>query len=62
MRTGGVSNKSLASIMQKSKEDYQAIKSNKIGGLFTLLAKNIRKLPQFVKARFHNNNASNHNL
>jgi len=49
MRVGGVSNKSLKHILRKSKEDYLAIKRNEIGGVGTLLAKNLRKLPQFFK-------------
>ena len=48
MRTGGVSNKSIGHIMRKSKEDYDAIKINKIGGLMTLFSKNVRKISQFL--------------
>ena len=47
MRTGGASNKSLKNIIQKSKEDYKAIKKNKFGNIFTLIFKNLRKLGQF---------------
>ena len=47
MRVGGVSNRSLGNIVRKSCEDYQALRSNKVGGLGTLVAKNLRKLPQF---------------
>jgi glycosyltransferase len=47
MRLGGVSNRSLKSIFLKSKEDYMVIKSNKIGGFYTLVAKNISKITQF---------------
>lgn len=47
MRMGGVSNRSLASIAQKSREDYRALRSNGVGGLGTLFLKNARKLPQF---------------
>jgi glycosyltransferase len=52
MRVGGESNKSLRSILRKSGEDYWAIKQNGIGGLETLLWKNLRKFHQFFdKAR-----------
>lgn len=49
MRIGGASNKSIKNILIKSKEDLHALKQNKIGGIFTLLLKNISKLPQFFK-------------
>lgn len=49
MRTGGASNRSLTSIWLKSREDFQAMRRNQIGGLLTLAAKNIRKLPQFLR-------------
>ena len=49
MRLGGASNKSIANILQKSKEDYQAIKTNKISRFpfLVLLSKNLSKIPQF---------------
>jgi len=47
MRTGGASNRSLANIIRKSKEDYVALRRNKVGGAWTLVSKNLRKLPQF---------------
>ncbi len=47
MRVGGISNRNLKTILQKSKEDLLAIRKNNIGNIFTLLKKNIRKLPQF---------------
>ncbi|MCT4645021.1 MAG: glycosyltransferase [Carboxylicivirga sp.] len=47
MRLGGVSNNSLKNIIQKSKEDYKALKSNKVGGLYALFIKNFSKLIQF---------------
>ena len=47
MRTGGMSNRSFKNLIIKSFEDYQIIKSNKIGGFFTLLNKNFSKLHQF---------------
>lgn len=48
MRLGGVSNNSIKNIIRKSKEDYSAITSNKIGGLYTLFVKNFSKLTQFI--------------
>jgi glycosyltransferase len=49
MRHGGVSNPNLAKIRQKMREDYSAIRRNKVGGLGTLVMKNTSKLGQFVK-------------
>jgi glycosyltransferase len=49
MRLGGKSNRSLANIVQKSVEDYKALKQNKIGGAGALLWKNLSKLPQFFR-------------
>ena len=48
MRVGGISNKNLKHILRKSREDLIAMQRNNIGGIRTLLAKNIRKLPQFI--------------
>jgi hypothetical protein len=40
---------SLKNIIQESKEDYFAMKINGINfPVFTLMSKNLRKLPQFV--------------
>ena len=47
MRTGGASNRSLAALLNKSREDLQALRQNEVGGLFSLMSKNVRKLPQF---------------
>jgi glycosyltransferase len=47
MRLGGTSNKNVANVLQKVKEDWHAIRSNDVGGFMTLVCKNIRKLPQF---------------
>ena len=47
MRWGGKSNKSIKNIILKSKEDYKALKNNKIGGLYSLFMKNFRKINQF---------------
>ena len=49
MRLGGVSNRSLRHILRKSLEDYQALRANRLGGLGTLLLKNVQKLPQFFR-------------
>lgn len=48
MRVGGASNRSIKNIIKKSKEDYQAIRSNNIGGIITLLLKNTSKIKQFL--------------
>lgn len=47
MRVGGVSNRSLRNMMQKSREDLRAMRAHGVGGIGTLLAKNLSKLPQF---------------
>jgi len=47
MRLGGASNRSLRNLLQKSREDYRALRRNRVGGLGTLLLKNLQKLPQF---------------
>ena len=47
MRVGGTSNRSLANIVRKSREDLRALRTNNVGGVFALLGKNLRKLPQF---------------
>jgi glycosyltransferase len=47
MRTGGISNRSLRTILRKSKEDYEVIRRNQLGGLATILQKNFSKLNQF---------------
>ena len=49
MRVGGESNRSLANIITKSREDYRALKRNGIGGVGALLWKNLSKLPQFFQ-------------
>lgn len=46
MRIGGASN-SLQNITRKMREDYLALKKNKIGGLSILFQKNISKINQF---------------
>lgn len=47
MRLGGESNRSLEQILKKSREDYRAIRKNRVGGLGTLAAKNLSKINQF---------------
>lgn len=47
MRVGGESNRSLERIIKKSREDYYAIRQNDIGGMGTLINKNLSKLGQF---------------
>lgn len=55
MRTGGESNRSLGRILRKSREDYTAIRRNGVGGVGTLLFKNLSKISQFIDK---DNNAS----
>ena len=48
MRVGGVSNRNLKNIFRKTSEDYRAWKVNNLcGGGYTILRKNISKIPQF---------------
>ena len=47
MRTGGASNRSFMSLLKKSREDLIALQKNRVGGVLTLVCKNLRKLPQF---------------
>lgn len=49
MRIGGASNRSLKNVITKSKEDYKALKKNRIGGWATLFFKNVSKLSQFYR-------------
>jgi glycosyltransferase len=48
MRLGGASNGSLGRILQKSREDYRALRSSGVGGLGALAFKNLGKLPQLI--------------
>lgn len=48
MRGGGASNRSLGNILLKSREDLRALRRNGVGGVGTLLWKNLSKLPQFL--------------
>lgn len=47
MRVGGASNRSIKNIILKMQEDWDAIRGNQFGNIFTLLFKNLRKLNQF---------------
>lgn len=49
MRVGGISNRSASNITIKLKEDLRAARRNHIGGFFTLIFKNLRKISQFFK-------------
>jgi len=50
MRIGGVSNRSVKNMIQKSKEDYRAICKNNIPyPLWVLFIKNVSKIPQFFR-------------
>ena len=51
MRVGGASNRSLANVMRKSREDYIAIRRNGAGGFGTLALENVSKLHQFLPGR-----------
>lgn len=49
MRVGGASNRSVRNIIEKTKEDIQALKNNGIFWPTAVLFKNISKIPQFIK-------------
>jgi glycosyltransferase len=49
MRVGGESNKSIKNILKKMREDYRALQNNNIGGISTIVIKNLSKIPQFLK-------------
>jgi glycosyltransferase len=46
MRTGGMSNRSLKNLAQKSIEDYRSLQNNGVGGIGSLALKNLGKVPQ----------------
>jgi glycosyltransferase len=48
MRAGGKSNKNFKNIVQKSYEDYIVMKNHNIGGMISLICKNLSKLKQFL--------------
>lgn len=47
MRTGGISNRSLKTIIRKTWEDFEVVRYNKVGGVMTILKKNFSKISQF---------------
>ena len=50
MRLGGKSNRNIKNMFIKSSEDYKAWKVNDLnGGFYTILLKNLSKMPQFLK-------------
>jgi glycosyltransferase involved in cell wall biosynthesis len=49
MRLGGASNRTFGNLLRKSREDYRALKANRIGGFWALTWKNLSKLPQFFR-------------
>jgi len=52
MRLGGNSNKSIAAILKKTKEDCRAWNTNDLKmDFFTIILKNLSKLPQFVPGK-----------
>ena len=52
MRVGGVSNRSIKNIIQKSKEDFLSMRKNKLHNVgLVLLMKNITKIPQFFNKK-----------
>ncbi len=54
MRIGGESNRSLASIVRKSHEDWHVLRKNGFTGpqaAMALVSKNLRKLPQFIRVK-----------
>ena len=48
MRIGGISNRSLSTILRKMREDIQAMRNNGLFWPVTLAWKNISKIPQFL--------------
>jgi glycosyltransferase len=48
MRVGGASNRSLGAILRKSREDYRALRENRVGGAGALIWKNLSKIRQFL--------------
>lgn len=51
MRVGGVSNRGLANLACKMKEDYHALRANGVGGALALAGKNARKIGQLWRRR-----------
>lgn len=49
MKMGGASNGGVEQVIRKWVEDYRAIRANDIGGVATLLSKNVSKVGQFFR-------------
>lgn len=49
MRRGGVSNRGIGNLMRKLREDHRAMRRHQIGGMGTLAAKSLIKLPQVLR-------------
>ena len=49
MRVGGISNRSISSMVNKSMEDIRVMRNNGIIWPLALAYKNLSKLPQFIK-------------
>ena len=49
MRVGGVSNRSIRTILRKSSEDLRVIRRHSLWGVWTLLFKNFRKVGQLLR-------------
>ena len=47
MRVGGISNRSLSSIVRKSREDLLVVRRHGVGSAGSILLKNLRKVSQF---------------
>lgn len=57
MRLGGASNASVRQILRKSSEDLRIMRTHRLGGIGSLLAKNARKVPQFIAHRLRSRTA-----
>lgn len=49
MRVGGASNRNVSNLIQKTKEDYIAVRTHNVGGVGSILYKNLSKIRQFLK-------------
>jgi glycosyltransferase involved in cell wall biosynthesis len=47
MRVGGISNRSIKMLILKSFEDLKVVRKNNVGGIKTILSKNLNKISQF---------------
>jgi glycosyltransferase len=48
MSAGGASNKSFRALLLKSREDLRVVRANGVGGWYTVVCKQARKLGQFI--------------